>query len=118
LSSVFGRLLIIQISLHCSIHVREGTRNRLITDWTVWESNRGGGDIFCACPDRPSCPPTLPYNGYRVTFAGVKRPLRGVDHPPPSSSEVQERVELYLYSLAAPSLSFLVRNLLLLLVLA
>lgn len=27
LSSVFGRLLIIPISLHCSIHVREGTLN-------------------------------------------------------------------------------------------
>jgi hypothetical protein len=28
----------------------------------------------------------------------VKRPGRGVDHPPPSSAEVKERVELYLYS--------------------
>jgi len=30
--------------------------------------------------------------------SGVKRPVRGVDHPPPSSDEVKERVELYLYS--------------------
>jgi hypothetical protein len=29
---------------------------------------------------------------------GVKRPERGVDHPSPSSAEVKERVELYLYS--------------------
>jgi hypothetical protein len=29
---------------------------------------------------------------------GVKRPGRGIDHPPPSSAEVKERVELYLYS--------------------
>jgi len=29
---------------------------------------------------------------------GVKRPGRGVDYPPPSSAEVKERVELYLYS--------------------
>jgi hypothetical protein len=28
----------------------------------------------------------------------VKRPVRGVDHPPPSSAEVKERVELYIYS--------------------
>ena len=32
------------------------------------------------------------------SFTGVKRPERGVDHPPPSSAEVKERVELYLYS--------------------
>ena len=30
------------------------------------------------------------------SFPGVKRPGRGVDHPPPSA-EVEERVELYLY---------------------
>jgi hypothetical protein len=28
----------------------------------------------------------------------VKRPGRGVDHPPPFSAEVKETVELYLYS--------------------
>jgi hypothetical protein len=32
------------------------------------------------------------------SFPGVKRPGRGVDHPPTSSAEVKERVELYLYS--------------------
>jgi hypothetical protein len=32
------------------------------------------------------------------SFPVVKRPGRGVDHPPPSSAEVNERVELYLYS--------------------
>ena len=39
-------------------------------------------------------------NGY---FLGVKRPGRGVDHPPQSSAEVVGRVELYLYSLSGPS---------------
>ena len=29
---------------------------------------------------------------------GVKRPMRGVDHPPTCSAEVKERVEIYLYS--------------------
>jgi hypothetical protein len=32
------------------------------------------------------------------SFPGVKRPGRSVDHPPPSSADVKERVELYLYS--------------------
>jgi hypothetical protein len=32
------------------------------------------------------------------SFPGVKRPGRGVDHPPQSRAEVKERVELYLYS--------------------
>jgi hypothetical protein len=32
------------------------------------------------------------------SFLRVKRPGRGVDHPPPSSAEVTERVELYLHS--------------------
>jgi hypothetical protein len=31
-------------------------------------------------------------------FPGVKRPGRGVDHPHPSSAEVKEGAELYLYS--------------------
>ena len=39
-------------------------------------------------------------NGF---FPGVKRPGRGVDHPPSSSVEVKEQVELYLYSTSGPS---------------
>jgi hypothetical protein len=35
------------------------------------------------------------------SFPGVKRPGRGVDHPPPSSVVVKERVEMYLYSWAS-----------------
>ena len=36
------------------------------------------------------------------SFLGVKRPGHGVDHPPPSSAEVKERIELYLYSPSGP----------------
>ena len=32
------------------------------------------------------------------SFPGVKVQGRGVDYPPPSSAEVKEREELYLYS--------------------
>jgi len=34
---------------------------------------------------------------------GLKRPGRGVDHPPASGAEDQETVEIYLYSLSGPS---------------
>ena len=71
---------------------------RLAMGWTVWGSNPGGGEIFLTRPDRPWGPPSLLYNGYRVSLPGVKRQGRGVDHPPPYSAEVKERVELYLYS--------------------
>jgi len=37
------------------------------------------------------------------SFPGVKRPERGVDHPPPSSDEVKKRVRLYLYTTSGPS---------------
>jgi len=37
------------------------------------------------------------------SFPEVQRPARGADHPPPSSAEVRERVELYLYSTSGPS---------------
>jgi len=37
------------------------------------------------------------------SFLGVKRPGRGVDHPPQLSAEVKKRVELYLHSPFGPS---------------
>jgi hypothetical protein len=61
------------------------------------------GRVFRSRPDRPWGPLSLLYNGYRVSFPGVKRPGRGVDHPPPSSARVKERVELYVYSPSGPS---------------
>jgi hypothetical protein len=36
------------------------------------------------------------------SFPGVKQPGRGVDHPPPSSTEIEVRVEVYLYSTSGP----------------
>jgi hypothetical protein len=65
-------------------------------------SNPGGGEIFSTRPDRSTGPPSLLYNGYlgflRGKAAGAWR------WPPiPSSVEVKERVELYLYSTSGPS---------------
>jgi hypothetical protein len=45
-------------------------------------------------PSRPAMGPTQP---------PVQRPERGVDHPPPSSAEVKERVQLYVYFHCVPS---------------
>jgi len=72
------------------------------TGWTVWGSNPGVDEIYRTRPDRPWVPPSLLYHKYRV-FPGVKRSGRGVDHPTLSSAEIQERVELYLYSPFGPS---------------
>ena len=38
-----------------------------------------------------------------VPFPRIKRQGRSVDHPPPSTAEVKERAELYLYSPSGPS---------------
>jgi hypothetical protein len=61
-------------------------------------SNPGGGEIFRTCPDRPWGPPSLLYNGHRVFPGGKVRPGRDADPSPPSSADVKNRVELYLYS--------------------
>jgi len=37
------------------------------------------------------------------SFLGVKWPGHSIDHPPTSSAEVKERVELYLHSFYGPS---------------
>ena len=53
---------------------------------------------------RPALGPTQPpIQWVPAFFPGVKRPGRDVDHPPASSAEVKERVELYLYSTSGPS---------------
>jgi hypothetical protein len=65
---------------------------RLATGWTIRRSNSGRGEIFRIRPDRPWGPPSLLYNGCQFSFSQVKRPGRGVDHPPPSSAEVEGRI--------------------------
>jgi len=75
---------------------------RAVSGWMGWGLNPSGSEIFCTRPDQPWDPSSLLYNGYWV-IPGVKRPGRGVDHPPQYSAEVKEREELYLYSPSGPS---------------
>ena len=60
--------------------------------------SRWGGEIFRTRPEWLWAPPRLLWFAYRVYISGKKRQGSGVDHPPPSSAGVKERVELYLYS--------------------
>jgi len=72
------------------------------------------GEIFPPVQTGPGAY-TASYAMSTGSFPGTKRPTRGVDHPAPSSGEVIERVELYLYSPSGPSRSVLEWTLLLLL---
>jgi hypothetical protein len=69
--------------------------------WTARGSNPGGGEIFRACPDPFWDPPSLLYNGHLVSFPWVKRPGRGLGHPPtPSIAEVKKKkINVHLPSL-------------------
>ena len=52
--------------------------------------SRWGGQYFPHYPDRPWCPPSLLYNGYRV-FPGGKAAKQWRWPPNPSSAEVKEK---------------------------
>ena len=61
------------------------------------------GKIFCIHSEWPWGPPSLLYSGYQLSFPGLMWPGHGIDHPPSSSVDVKERVELYLYSVSGSS---------------
>ena len=56
------------------------------------------GSRFCAPIQTGSGVNPASYIMGTGSFPGVKRPGRGVDHPPTSSAEVERRVELYICS--------------------
>ena len=62
-----------------------------------------GGVTSRIRPEGHRGPHCLLYTGYWLYFREVKRPERGVVHPPLSRAEVKERLELYLY--LTPALS-------------
>ena len=70
---------------------------RMGRDSSVGRAVRYGLDGPGTRPDRMWGLPSLLCNRYRV-LPGLKRPGSDVDHAPPSSAEVKEKVELYPYS--------------------
>ena len=56
----------------------------------VRRSKSGRGEIFHTRPDRPWGLPSLLYNGFRVPFKEIKRPGRGVNHPPHLSPRLKK----------------------------
>ena len=61
-----------------------------------------GARFFAHVQTGPGAHPTS-YTMGTGSFPGVKRPGRGVEHPPSSSADVKQRVELHLYSTYGPS---------------
>jgi len=55
---------------------------RLAMAWTVRRSISGKDEIFRTRLVRPFGPPSLLYNAHRFSFLGIKRPGRGINHPP------------------------------------
>jgi hypothetical protein len=74
-----------------SVVVQDGSVGMRLNGWAFRGSNPGGGEILCTRSD----PSNLLYNGHRVSYPGVKRSERAINHPPLSCAEVKERVELY-----------------------
>jgi len=70
--------------------------------WTVWGLYPGWGEIFRTVQTGPGAYPASYTMGTR-SFLGLKQLGCGVHHPPPSSAEVKERVELHFYSPSGPS---------------
>jgi hypothetical protein len=98
LAAYFFRFVLIR---HIYIYVLVGIATRYDLDGPGIKSRWGAR--FSAPVQ--TCPGAYPASCTMGTgsFPGVKRPGRGVDHPPPLSTEVKERVELYLYSPSGPS---------------
>ena len=74
-------------------------------------SNPGVGARFSAPVQTSPGAYRTSYTMGTGSFWVVKWPGRGVDHPPSSSAEVKERVELYFYSPYGPSWPVLGRSL-------
>ena len=76
---------------------------------SLWVGKTGvripvGGDFFAPVQTGPGAHPAS-YTMGTVSFPGVKWPGCGINHPPPFSAKVKERVQLYLWAFEASSRS-------------
>jgi hypothetical protein len=76
----------------------EPSTDEVRIEYTIIQENMlVRGDIFRTRPNRPWGPPSLLTSRYWVSFPGDKAAEGGVNLLPQFSTEVKERVELYLY---------------------
>jgi len=66
----------------------------------VWSSNPSGGEILHTHRNWPQGLTNLVYNGYWHSFQGVLHLGCVTDHPPYSSTEAKEKVQLYVNALS------------------
>jgi len=90
--------------IYIYIHSSAGTHFNLLKNHQGRSGDRipTGARFSAPIQTGPGAHPT-PFTMGTRSFPGVKWPGHGVDHPPPSSAEAKERVELYLYSTSGPS---------------
>lgn len=87
----FRFLLILQNVCRCVLGLEDNSGS---WGWSR-DKNWGGGEYLCSHPGALVLTCTM---GYWSWFLGVKQLGRGVDHPPPSSTELKGGIELYLFS--------------------
>ena len=99
---------IVQFSVHTDQYVcvfGSGSSVCIATDYGLdgpGSNPGGGGPRFSAPVQTGSEAYPASYTMCIGSFTGVKWQGRGIDHPPPSSAEIKERIQLYLYSPSGP----------------
>jgi hypothetical protein len=105
------KLQIVALPLVCAMSLVqlvfvENPLNAFLLSFPDWwfESRHGLGIFLFTTASRPALGPTQPHIQWvpGALSLGVKRPGREANHSPPSSAEVKEWLELYLYSPNTP----------------
>jgi len=79
---VYVKLYILKRPVVCKLNRDSSLGMATLHELDGQEIDSWWGEFFRACPERSWGPPKFPYNGYRVSFPGVKRSGRGVKHTP------------------------------------